>query len=365
MITVSLCMIVKNEEASLTRCLNCAKDLVDEIIIVDTGSKDSTKEIAKKFTDKIYYFEWIQDFAAARNYSFSKATKEYIFYLDADDIITKEDQEKFKKLKSILDKSIDSVTMLYNLNVNKDGVPTLSYRRNRLVKRSKNFKWYGRVHNFLQVSGNIIHSDIAIIHDKIKPRDADRNLNIYKKMIEDNYTFSPRDTFYYGNELYEHGMYKEALTQYTKLLDMKDGWFENKISACNRIADYYMSIKNFDATLKYCFKSFIYDTPRAEITFKIGTLFKLQNKLSQAIFWYDLSTKLQKPINNGGFFYEPYWTWLPHVQLCVCYDKQGKKDLAFKHNEKALTYSPSNKILLQNKKYFESLGYKSKIANTI
>ena len=76
MITISLCMIVKNEEKVLARCLDSIADLMDEIIIVDTGSSDNTKEIAKKYTDKIYDFAWIDDFSAARNYSFSKATKE-------------------------------------------------------------------------------------------------------------------------------------------------------------------------------------------------------------------------------------------------------------------------------------------------
>lgn len=132
----------KERRNYIERCLNCAKDFVDEIIIVDTGSTDKTKEIAKKLTDKIYDFECIQDFAAARNFSFSKATKEYIFYLDADDIILKEDQKKLKKLKSSLDKSVDSVTMFYNMNLDKDGIPTLSYRRNKLVRRANNFKWY-------------------------------------------------------------------------------------------------------------------------------------------------------------------------------------------------------------------------------
>ena len=75
MITISLCMIVKNEEKVLARCLDSIADLMDEIIIVDTGSSDNTKEIAKKYTDKIYDFAWIDDFSAARNYSFSKATK--------------------------------------------------------------------------------------------------------------------------------------------------------------------------------------------------------------------------------------------------------------------------------------------------
>ena len=73
MITISLCMIVKNEEKNLERCLSSYAPLMDEIIVVDTGSTDKTKEIAAKFTDKIYDFTWINDFSAARNFSFEKA----------------------------------------------------------------------------------------------------------------------------------------------------------------------------------------------------------------------------------------------------------------------------------------------------
>lgn len=72
--TISLCMIVRNEEKVLARCLESVRGCVDEIIIVDTGSSDGTKEIAARFTDKIYDFEWIDDFSAARNYSFEQAT---------------------------------------------------------------------------------------------------------------------------------------------------------------------------------------------------------------------------------------------------------------------------------------------------
>ena len=77
MATVSLCMIVKNEEKVLGRCLDSAKEIADEIIIVDTGSTDRTKEIAAEYTEKIYDFEWNDDFSAARNESFRKATKDY------------------------------------------------------------------------------------------------------------------------------------------------------------------------------------------------------------------------------------------------------------------------------------------------
>ena len=93
---ISLCMIVKDEQDVIERCLESVKDVVDEIIIVDTGSTDKTKQIVSKYTDKIYDFEWVNDFAKARNYSFSKATKDYILWLDADDVILKEVDREFK-----------------------------------------------------------------------------------------------------------------------------------------------------------------------------------------------------------------------------------------------------------------------------
>ena len=88
MITVSLCMIVKNEEQVLRRCLESAKSFADEIILVDTGSTDKTKEIGKTYGGKIFDFPWRDDFAAARNEAFSKATMDYCMWLDADDVVT-------------------------------------------------------------------------------------------------------------------------------------------------------------------------------------------------------------------------------------------------------------------------------------
>ena len=89
--TLSLCMIVENEEDVIGRCLECVSDIFDEIIVVDTGSEDKTRDTVKKYTKNLYYFKWIEDFAAARNYAFSKATKDYIMWLDADDIILDKD----------------------------------------------------------------------------------------------------------------------------------------------------------------------------------------------------------------------------------------------------------------------------------
>lgn len=86
--SVSLCMIVKNEEAYLADCLTSVKDLVSEIIIVDTGSTDRTVEIARSFGARVEYFTWINDFAAARNESIKYATGDWIFWMDADDRVS-------------------------------------------------------------------------------------------------------------------------------------------------------------------------------------------------------------------------------------------------------------------------------------
>ena len=99
MITVSLCMIVKNEEKVLERCLDSIADLVDEIIIVDTGSWDRTKEIAARYTEHVLDFRWTEDFSAARNYVFSMATMEYIYSADADEVLSEENRERFRLLK--------------------------------------------------------------------------------------------------------------------------------------------------------------------------------------------------------------------------------------------------------------------------
>lgn len=90
MIGISLCMIVKDKEAVIERCLQTIRPLVDEIVVVDTGSADATKHLAGRYTDQVYDFQWIDDFSAARNFSFSFATKEYILWLDADDTLTED-----------------------------------------------------------------------------------------------------------------------------------------------------------------------------------------------------------------------------------------------------------------------------------
>ncbi|KLU63991.1 SPBc2 prophage-derived glycosyltransferase SunS [Desulfosporosinus acididurans] len=350
-ITISLCMIVRNEESNIANCLESVKGIPDEIVIVDTGSTDNTKEIVRQYTDQIYDFEWIDDFSAARNFAFAQARMDYILWLDADDILSEVDCQKFLNLKSNLTPFIDAVNMPYNLSFDEFGVVTYSFRRNRLVKRSSNFRWVGAVHEYIDVSGNILKSDICVTHTGTAEI-SERNLRIFEKCQAKDMVFTPRDLYYYGNELFEHQLYNRAVEVYQKFLNTGQGWVEDRLSACARLTDCFQQLGDRDKELEYNLKSFEFAAPRAEFCCRLGFYFLSAEKYEQAAFWYSLATKLEKS-DIWGPVIQSCWTWLPHLQLCVCYDRLGKYELAYEHNEMARTFRPEDSQILHNKNYLE------------
>ncbi|MFT8352519.1 glycosyltransferase [Clostridium saccharoperbutylacetonicum] len=209
---VSLCMIVKDEEEYLPRCLSSIKDIVDEIIIVDTGSSDKTVEIAKNFGAKVYYFKWNNDFSEARNESLKYATKDWILILDADDELNSESKETFKVLLnteldekaiyhfetlSYYGNSIDNDNIAINLNP-------------RLFKNNRGIHYEGKVHNqLISVEGdyNAVCKEIKIYHygyiDKriISKDKRNRNISILNEQIKK----TPNDGFVYFNLGNEYG----------------------------------------------------------------------------------------------------------------------------------------------------------------
>ena len=134
MIPISLCMITKNESDKLDRCLAAVKDLPLEIIVVDTGSTDNSIEVARKYTEHVYHFDWISDFAAARNFSVSKATNDWILVLDTDEYVTSVDMEAIYKL---IDENATGVGCLIRTSPDTVGSITVDH-----VERLFNKKFY-------------------------------------------------------------------------------------------------------------------------------------------------------------------------------------------------------------------------------
>jgi glycosyltransferase involved in cell wall biosynthesis len=345
-------MIVKNEEAVIARCLSSAKDIADEIIIVDTGSIDDTKNIALKFTDNVYDFEWIDDFSAARNYSFSKAAKDYILWLDADDVILEEDRVKFLNLKQTLPAGIDLIMMKYNMTFDSSGKPAFSYYRERLMARRKQYRWVEPIHEVIVPEGNIIYEDIAISHKKLHETDPKRNIYIFEKMKSEGKVFSPRMKFYYARELYYQQNYDDAIQMFEDFLSSEGAWRENCIDACQNLADIYHSLNEKEKAFHSLLRSFYYGKPRSEILCAIGLHFMKNNDYSTAIFWYELASSQEAPLCSGGFYLTDYYDYIPFMQLCVCYDKVGNREKAKCYNERAAELKPDDPSVEYNRKYF-------------
>lgn len=143
----------KNEENVLARCLDSLADLMDEIIIVDTGSTDKTKEIAARYTDRIYDFTWIDDFAAARNFAASKATMEYIYTADADEFVDPENHRQIRQLKEVLLPEVEIVQMYYCNDLG-DYNTTGNFERElrpKLYRRQRSFTWIDPIHETLRL----------------------------------------------------------------------------------------------------------------------------------------------------------------------------------------------------------------------
>lgn len=355
MITISLCMIVKNEEAVLKRCLESAKEAADEMIVVDTGSRDRTKEIAQEAGAQVFEFPWTDDFAAARNFSFSKASMDYCMWLDADDVLLPEDREQLKALKQSLVSDVDMVMMKYHTAFDQQGKPVFSYYRERLVRNGKSFRWVGAVHEVIPPQGTVIYSPIAVTHQKIGPGDPDRNLRIFEKLLREGTPLDPRQRFYYARELYYHESYEKAAGEFLDFLNSGQGWVENEIEACRQLYHCCRKLGRETAGLRALFRSLEYDVPRAEVCCDIGAYFMEKGKLRQAVYWYQTAAACERNDCSGGFVLPDCYDYIPYLQLCVCYDRLGDYETARRYNEKAGKYKPDSKAYLANQIYFNNL----------
>lgn len=210
MIRISLCMIVKNEEKVLDRCLASIFDLMDEIIIVDTGSTDRTKEIAGKYTGRIYDFAWCDDFSKARNFAFEKAACDYIYSADADEVLDEENHEKFRLLKENLMPEVEIVQMYYGNQLANGTVYNFDRElRPKLFKRLRNFVWTEPVHETVRLLPLVYDSEIEITH-KPEHNHGDRDITIFEQLLARGEALSKRLTDFYARELFVAGT-KEQL----------------------------------------------------------------------------------------------------------------------------------------------------------
>jgi len=170
-VRLSQCMIVKNEEANIERALRWAKNIAFEQIVVDTGSTDRTVEIAEKMGAKVYHFEWINDFAAAKNFAIEHATGNWIAFLDADEYMSDKDAKTlYEYLKKIRDdEDLHAKVFAINtslVNLDDDGKPATVIDQERIFRNIPAARYAGKIHEMLQLPRGSQYrtDDITILH---------------------------------------------------------------------------------------------------------------------------------------------------------------------------------------------------------
>ena len=345
MATVSVCMIVKNEEKVLARCLDSLSGLWEELIVVDTGSTDRTKEIAKKYTDKVYDFTWTGNFSDARNFSFSKAGCEYIYSADADEVLDEENRQKFLILKQALtvESEIEIVQMYYGNQLSQNSIYNFDKEyRPKLYKRIRNFIWQEPIHEAVRLEPIVFDSDIVIWH-KPHGQHGARDLAYFEKMIENKETLSTRLLEIYLRELYfmgdvhnlkkGHDYLVELIGQFSAESDL----FQKVIAILCKEAR--LSENDSDVT-KYALKG-VATKGCSELCLELGHYFYEKEEYEEAILWYyngAYETECLMSLNTA--------TTEPLEKLAECYEKLGLEEMAVEYRMRLKKWQEEEKNIV-------------------
>lgn len=338
---LSLVMIVKDEGEYLDACLSSVADHVDEIVIVDTGSTDNTKQIAAKYGARIFDFKWIDDFAAARNFAAGKATGDWYIWLDGDDVI--ENPEKLREVCNQAPKHIGVIFLPYNYQVDDNGTVLVKQWRDRLIRNDDCVTWKGRLHETpvdVRRIGKAQNTEVTIVHTA-KPdrwaRSSERNMRVLLKQMEDERDNPDPRTFFYLASCYREagrdGDAKQLYEMYLKL----SGWDEERCIARCQLAEIAFEAGDDSGAIAEFMQAMVErpDFPTPYIG--LGKVYMNMEKYNRAIQWLEMA--LSKPEPHTSMVMNPLdYTYRPWLLLAECKYREGKVDEAIYACKKALEY---------------------------
>lgn len=350
--SLSLCMIVKDEEDNLPRCLESVKDIVDEMIIVDTGSKDSTVDIANRYGAKVHFFPWNNSFSDARNESLKYATCDWILMMDADDEL--ESLDKPKLLDLMRNNDADAYffeTISYIGDV--PGADVMMNLNLRLMENWKGYRYTNIIHeqlysNILAVNPNakILNEHIKVYHygylnKNISHHDKrGRNIALLEKELEMNHGH-PFTYFNLASEYFAKNDNAKALEIFEKAYTNFNPYegFSSKLVL--KMASCYINLGRYDEALKYINENFKYYPDFTDLEYLKGLISKFQGKHIQAIKHFKKCIEMGEApiylnviIGAGNF--------KTYLELGYIYHFHEEYDSAVEFYEKALE---SNKAL--------------------
>jgi glycosyltransferase involved in cell wall biosynthesis len=349
-VSLSLAMIVKDEEATLGRALEDAGPFCDELVVVDTGSTDATIEVAARAGARVEKFDWIDDFAAARNYAFDRCTGDWIIWLDADDRVPPDSAGKILDAKAgTLEDSFDVLWVSYRYLFDEQGACRFSLPRERLVRRSAGLRWVGAVHEVIPVppARSRTLAGAVVEHRPLPERRAQnegRNLRILQRVVGSG-DRSARNLFYLANELRDNGRAEEAVAVYLEFLAAEaSGWerYEALIQLGNCLAELHRD----EEARSHLLAAVALDSSRPEAYNRLGVYHYQREQWPQAIPFFLAGTGGRRP--TDGFVNEADYGYVSWDYLAVCFYRVGDYERAYQALLRALPGNPDAERLAAN-----------------
>lgn len=355
MATIALCVICKNEKENFPRFLESVRDCFHEINVTDTGSTDGTIELLQQYerenpantTLSLHHFPWINDFAAARNNSFSYSKADYLMWLDLDDVL--EGRESFIEWRDTIMTTASFWVATYHYGgVDEKGNSPCKFIRERVVKNDGNFEWKFFVHEGL-VAKNPVLANYAISwsvnHKRTnedQKKDRSRNLEIFQSRNEE---LSARMRYYYGKELFENGQPIQAYTELVTATKNKDLEPHDRIMAIQFACAAAMQCSQFNEAIKLAHAGLMEAPTRGEFHIFIADSLVKQGKFKEAIpfFMAAKSCAMTTDANRADVIFSAADAsgHYPRNQLARCYFHTNQPDEAQKIIEEALNIGPN------------------------
>lgn len=357
--SIALAVICKNERDNFPKFLESVRGCFDEIHVTDTGSDDGTLELLESYRANnpaetplfVHHFEWVRDFAAARNYAFSKPTTDYIAWLDLDDLL--ENREAFIGWRDNVMTTQDLWLATYHYGgLLPDGSSPCKFMRERVIKNGLGLKWNFFVHEGImprRADGKPCAVQYAtswsVIHrrtEEDQKKDRSRNLQLF----EGRGTLVPRMRYYYGKELFENARPLEAFTELSEAAKHPDLEMHDRIMALQYACMSAMQCNQFDRAIQLAHQGLQLNPLRAEFHVTIADSLLKQGKTAEAVPFFSAAKSCNRadessPFAGAIFSSADAYGHRPRHQLARCYFHTGRFNEAKKALEEAAALGPN------------------------
>ncbi len=345
--SLSVCMIVKNEERNMERCLQSIHHIADEIIVVDTGSVDNTKSIASKYNVKIYDFQWVDDFSKARNYSIEKANCDWILILDGDDEFEKRDSSRLLELINRKDAADIYIFNTICYVGEKAGNERILNVNIRLFKNIPELRYQGRIHESVvskKPDTKMETAEITVYHYGylnvyVKEQEKrKRNMRILKKQLEEQ-PENPYFLFCMGNEYFALGLAEKSLEYFNlsfEKCNKKDIYVPKLLI---RIIMAYQLLKDYNRAIFYIEKALSLYPNYTDVEYIRGSIYHSKGIVTKAIRCFNKCLEMSEPPAVLNFIIG-VGTYKAHYALGCIYHQIEDYSEALLHYNQALLIKP-------------------------